>query len=168
MRSQLNARSLGRTHTTMPMPRRSREPVVIYSAWLVIILVASFVFVYTAFRVYASLPYALQRAPWIGFLLNVIVPLLAGVISGAVAIYVLSRRGLLEATVREHLFRAAPWYLLSCLLVLIVVRNEGIKDFGLWSQVITWPLYSTVGALIADIVLSWRSSRIRVSRAIGA
>jgi hypothetical protein len=152
----------------MPMPRRSREPLVIYSAWLVIILVASFVFAYTAFRVYASLPYALQRAPWIGVVLNVMVPLLAGVISGAVAIYVLSRRDQFKPTLREHLFRAAPWYLLSCLLVLIVVRNEGIKDFGLWSQIITWPLYSTIGALFADIVLSWRSSRMKVSRAIGA
>jgi hypothetical protein len=126
----------------MPMPRRSREPLVIYSSWLVIILVASFVFAYIAFRVYASLPYALQRAPWIGVVLNVIVPLLAGVISGAVAIYVLSRRDQFKPTLREHLFRAAPWYLLSCLLVLIVVRNEGIKDFGLWSQIITAPVFN--------------------------
>ena len=168
MRSQLNAKVVRRTQTAMPMTRRSREPLVIYSSWLIVIIVASFLFAYVAFSVYASLPYGLKRAPWMGVVLNAIVPLIAGVLSGAVAIYVLSTRDQLKPTVRGHLFRAAPWYALSGLLVLIFVRNQGVRDFGLWSQIVIWPLYSTIGALITDIVFSWRSSRMKVSGVIGA
>jgi len=152
----------------MLMLRRSRDPLVIYSLWLIVILAASYLLAYAAFSVYAVLPYAMQRASWMVIVLNVIVPLLAGGISGSAAIYVLSRRNQLNPTLRAHLFRAAPWYLLSCLLFLIVVRNEGVEDFGLWGQIVIWPLYSTIGALFADLALSWRSSRKNVSRAIGA
>jgi len=152
----------------MPMPRRSREPLVIYSAWLIVIVAASFLFANTAFDVNASLPDPLRRAPWMGVVLNVIAPVLAGLLSGAVAIRVLSSRNQLKPTIRDHFFRAAPWYLLTCLLVWVIVRNMGIKDFGLWSQIITWPLFSTIAALVVDIVLSWRISRMRASGSIGA
>ena len=152
----------------MPMPGRSRLPLVVYSAWLIVIVAASFLFAYTAFGIEASLPNPLRRAHWMGVTLNFIVPVLAGLLSGAVAIWILSIRGELRPTLRDHFFRAAPWYLLICLLVLVVARNAGIRDFGLWSQIITWPLCSTIGALVVDIVWSWRISRMKAGGSIGA
>ena len=143
-------------------------PLVVYSAWLIVIVAASFLFANTAFGIEASLPDPLRRAHWMGVVLNLIVPVLAGLLSGAVAIWVLSTRGQFRPTLRDHFFRAAPWYLLICLLVWVVVRNAGIRDFGLWSQIITWPLNSAIGALVIDIVWSWRISRLRAGGSIGA
>lgn len=152
----------------MPTSGRSRVPLVDYSAWLVVIVAASFLFANTGFSIYASLPDPLRRARWMGVVLNVIVPVLAGLLSGAVALRILSARGQLRTTLRDHFFRTAPWYLLICLLVWVIVRNAGIRDFGLWSQIITWPLYSTIGALVVDIFWSWRIFRMRASGSIGA
>jgi len=152
-----------RTQRTTSMPRRSLESQVIYLAWLVVIVASAFLFAFAAFSISSSLPIEIRRASWMRVALNVITPVLAGLLAGTLAVHILSVRCQLNPTLRAHFFRAAPWYLLICLLLSVSVRNKGVADFGLWSQIVIWPLYSTIGALIADIVLSWRISRTKSS-----
>lgn len=104
------------------------------------------------------MPTAVRRAGWWTHGLNLVPPFFAGAAIGLILARVLARRGEFGGTFRRHLSRTISWYLLAVGLGYVVYRNRDNADFGLWAQIVVWPLAGAVGALLTDVLLTWRYS----------
>ena len=129
----------------------------LYAGAILPLVLASHAAASAAFMIYDRLPGHVQRSDWIGYVLNDVAPGLAGVGCTLVLLAILSRLGRLSATLRGFWFRTASWWLLAMALQLIVLRERSNPDFGLWSQVITWPLAALAAGLATDALITyWR------------
>ena len=129
-----------------------------YSAGLIGIVIASYLAANGAFAIYSQLPDATQRSWWTVYALNYVAPFCAGVVIAPLMATILTRRGQFSERFVGHLRRAVSWYLFAASVLYIIYRNRDNGDFGLWSQIIIWPFAGTIGALLMDLVLTWRRS----------
>jgi hypothetical protein len=128
----------------------------VYLAWLVVIVLASYALAIGAITAVNALH--LKGGGWGTVALNLVAPFIAGVMAGIAAVHILSRRNQLVATVRGHLLRTKPWYLFAGFLALYIASSYADPDFSLVSQLAVWPLCGTIGALLVNILASWRSA----------
>lgn len=91
---------------------------------------------------------------WSIFALNVVPPVVAGAVIAVLAAWLARRLGCYQATFRGHLGRLALAYLVSVLIVGIIIDNRGKSDFGLWSQVIEWPLAGLLALAAVDVAIT--------------
>ena len=131
---------------------------VIYSFGLFCLIVASYLAAGAAFMIYDEFAGATSRAWWWVYLLNGAAPFLAGVPISAFFVKFLDSRGEFRPTLVGHLQRASTWYAFGAWVLLVMNSNRGNSDFGLWSQLIIWPLIATTGALITDLCWTWRKA----------
>ena len=136
----------------------------LYAGAIVPLVLASHAAASVAFVIYDRLPTSIQRSDWIGYALNDLAPGLAGVGCALVLLAILARLRRFSVTVLGFLWRTAPWWLLAAAIQAVVLRERSNPDFGLWSQVITWPLAALVAGLATDALWTWR--RRSVSRAV--
>ena len=133
-------------------------PAAAYAVALVPLVVASYAAAGAAFALYGRAPASIQRSGWVAHALNDVAPALAGVGCAVILIAILVRARLFLATGRGFAVRTMPWYLLATGIGAVVLRERGSGDFGLWSQVITWPLAALVGGLATDAFWTWRQA----------
>ena len=145
------------------MSQRTIPASALYLVGLVAIVAASHLFASAAFEIYDRLPDEVQRSGWTGPVLNEVAPCLVGVACAILLVQLLVRRDQFLPTSRGHMHRSASWYLFAVWVLGIIYRNHGNVDFGLWSQIVTWPLAGTIGALITDALLTWRASRVKAT-----
>ena len=133
----------------------------LYAACVPVLIALVFALTSLAFCLTGDWPW--RRMPdWTVVALNVVPPMVAG---AAVAVLVASlarRLGCYQATVRGHLGRLALVYLLAVVIVGIIVDNQGNSDFGLWSQIIEWPLAGLLALAAVDLIIT---ARMRTHRA---
>ena len=131
-------------------------PTLAYTVALAPLLIASHAAAAGAFALYDLAPGTIQRSDWIGFAVNDAAPALAGAGCSLLLIAILVRVRLFHATARGFAVRTMPWWLLAAAIEAMVVYQRGNADFGLWSQVITWPLAALLGGLATDAIWTWR------------
>jgi hypothetical protein len=105
-----------------------------------------------AFSVYYQLPDATQRAGWTGPWLNQYAPALGGLVVAMALFAILRRRGQYTPALRAHFTRSSLWYGLVGLILWVNYLQRGISDFGLWSQLINWPLAGLLAGLAFDLL----------------
>jgi hypothetical protein len=91
-----------------------------------------------------------------GLVLNDVAPASAGIVCAAVLVTLLARRDAFALTLRGFVVRTVPWMLFAGAILLIVWHEGANSDFGLWSQVITWPLVALIAGLLTDALVTWR------------
>jgi len=149
------------------MTKRSRVPVLVGLLALVLLVIASHIAAAVAFLLYDRLPDAVQRSDWIGYVLNVAAPLIGGVVCAVAVVALLIRCRQFEPTWKGHFARTFAWYLVAGWVQWIVLQNAGNSDFGLWSQIITWPRAALLGGAATDALATvWRASRRRSNVAL--
>lgn len=131
------------------------------------VVAASYLAAGAACAVYDRLPAGVQRSDGIGYVLNDVAPLLSGVACAGLLVAALTHWRAFVATWRAHLARTWTWYALAAGVEWIVRAYRSSGDFGLWSQVVTWPQAALVGALLTDAVATgWRGRRHRSNVAL--
>ena len=140
--------------------KRTLLPPVLYSAALLPLVVASYAAAAGAFEVYERLPDSIQKSDWIGVVLNDVAPGSAGVICVPLLVDMLARRSAFAATLAGFVTRTAPWITVASFILLIVWRERANSDFGLWSQIITWPLAALVAGIVTDALVTWRGASV--------
>jgi hypothetical protein len=68
-------------------------------------------------------------------------------------------------TLRSHWVRALPLYLLAGILGGVVQRRLSDTDFGLYGQLLIWPLSSTLGGVLGDAAAVMMASRAQSRQA---
>lgn len=137
------------------MSNRQTQALWIYAAGLLLLFVSSYLAAGAAFMVYDYLPPATQRATWVGLVLNGVAPWAAGLACGTALVIALVATGKFVPTVRGHLLRASTWYGLGAVLSAAVLSGRSNSDFGLYGQLVVWPLVSIAGALMVDILATY-------------
>jgi len=135
-------------------------PTVAYTVALGPLIIASHAAAGGAFALYDRAPATIQRSSWIGYALNDVAPALAGVGCTVLLIALLVRARVFHATRRGFAARTIPWYLLAAGISAVVVSQRGNADFGLWSQILTWPRAALLGGLATDALWTWRRASI--------
>ncbi len=129
------------------------KAVALYSAAVPIAIGLAFYLTYAAFDATEGLPW--QRMPrWTILALNFLPPVVAGAATSGVLAWWARRRGWYVATVRDHFKRLALGYLLSASIVGLIVSNQRSSDYGLWSQLIEWPLAALIGLALVDFTIT--------------
>jgi hypothetical protein len=140
------------------MERGHWSPPVIYFLALFPLVIGSHAAASAAFVLYDRAPESVQKSEWIGYVLNDVAPALAGVVCAVLLAALLVRASRFVATTRGFLVRTMPWYLLAAAIAVLVVQGQASPDFGLWSQIITWPLAALLAGLATDALVTWRRS----------
>ena len=140
------------------MERGHWSPPVVYFFALVPLVLGSHAAASAAFALYDRTPEGVQKSEWVGYVLNDVAPALAGVACAGLLAAMLMRASKYVPTVRGFLLRTMPWYLLAAAIEVLVIQGRADSDFGLWSQIITWPLAALLAALATDALVSWRRS----------
>ena len=90
---------------------------------------------------------------------NEFAPLLSGIPIALFLVWLLERGTDYRPTLIGHVRRAASWYGFIALVLIVSYLERDNPDFGLWSQAITWPMMSTIGAVGTDLLVTWKKSR---------
>ena len=136
-------------------------PPLAYTVAVVPLIIASHTAAGLAFALYDRAPASVRRSDWTGVVLNEVAPGLAGVSCAVLLIALLVRWQVFSPTLRGFLVRTLPWLCLAAAIEVVVLKNRGNSDFGLWSQVITWPLAALLGGLATDALWTWRRAVTR-------
>jgi hypothetical protein len=105
-----------------------------------------------------------KRMPdWTILAINVVPPMSAGVLTSLAAAWLAHQRGWYSPTLRAHATRLALAYALSLTITAVIIANQSNSDFGLWSQVIEWPLAALVGVAVVDAVITLIGGRRRAA-----
>jgi hypothetical protein len=123
-----------------------------FSVGLAVLIGASWLAASAAFALYQLLPPDTQRADWPGPVIDQLAPGLSGLLVSALLIYGLRRMGIYRAGLRAHFVRAVPWYGFAAWVFWVTYVNRANTDFGLWKQLIQWPLAATIAAVAYDFV----------------
>jgi hypothetical protein len=142
--------------------KRTWVPPLSYALALVPLVIGAHAAAAGAFAIYAHLPDGIQRSDWIGVILNDVAPGSAGVICAGTLAMLLARRGTFSPTLPGFVWRTLPWLILAGVILLIVNYESANSDFGLWSQVITWPLAALLAGLVTDAIMTWRRASLRL------
>ena len=140
------------------MERGHWSPPVVYFFALFPLVIGSHAAASAAFALYDRAPEGAQKSEWVGYVLNDVAPALAGVACAAVLAVLLIRASRYVPTIRGFLLRTMPWYLLAAAIEVLVIQGQANPDFGLWSQIITWPLAALLAGLATDALVTWRRS----------
>ena len=140
------------------MERGHWTPPVVYFFALFPLVIGSHVAASAAFALYDQAPEGVQKSEWVGYVLNDVAPALAGVACAGILAALLIRARNYVPTIRGFLRRTMPWYLLAGAIEILVIQGRANSDFGLWSQIITWPLAALLAGLATDAVVTWRRS----------
>jgi len=129
------------------------KPIALYSAAVPISVALCFWLTTLVFNATESWPW--KRMPdWTILAINVIPPMTAGVLTSLGAVWFARRRGWFTPTMRAHVMRLAFTYALSIAIVALIVANWSNSDFGLWAQVIEWPLAALIGLALVDLLFT--------------
>jgi hypothetical protein len=109
-----------------------------------------------AFTLYGLVPSAHRKYDWWGPLLNIAAPALGGVAVFAPLAAFCSRRNLFTPSLRGHMVRTVLWYAFVAWVISVIVSNRDNSDFGLWGQIIEWPMFALLAAIAADAGFSLR------------
>jgi hypothetical protein len=159
------ARMLAQSRHLMTLRRQA----IVFGAAVVAVSLAAIQSADLAFAFYYAAPERYSRAEWWVWALNVFAPALGGALVVAVLIAWESRRARYTCTWQGHLARTTSWYVAAGVLYWIVWMDRGISDFGLWGQIIEWPLAGLLAAIATDVLASaWgaRTQRRAVSTAL--
>jgi hypothetical protein len=135
--------------------KRTWLPTIAYALALLPLVIGSHAAATAAFAIYDRLPVSIQKSDWIGVFLNDIAPAVSGVLCALVLAKWLARHQAFAATVSGFAVRTAPWLFLASAIGYVVWREKTNSDFGLWSQIITWPLAALVAGLTTDAAVTW-------------
>ncbi len=137
------------------MPRRWLPPATYFLALLPLVI-ASHVAATVAFALYDRLPAAVQTSFWLNYFLNGIAPGAAGVFCALALIALLTRWHVFRASWRGFALRTLPWFLVTSAIAYVVWQERTNGDFGLWGQLITWPLAALLAGVLTDAIVTWR------------
>jgi hypothetical protein len=107
-----------------------------------------------AFEVYYAFPNETQRQGWWGPILNKYAPGLGGLLVTMFVCEILRRTGRYSPKLRAHLLRGAGWYLVVGLILMLNHAQRGVLDYGLWSQLVNWPLVGLLVGLGFDLLMT--------------
>jgi hypothetical protein len=138
------------------MERGHWSPPVVYFVALFPLVLGSHAAASAAFALYDRAPEGVQKSEWVGYVLNDFAPALAGVACAGVLAAVLVRARKYVPTIRGFLLRTMSWYLLAAVIEVLVIQGQANSDFGLWGQLITWPLAALLAGLATDALVTWR------------
>jgi hypothetical protein len=130
-----------------------KTQVVAFCVALPLVMIGSCITADVAFEVYHTFPNEVMRESWWGPVLNRYAPGVGGLLVTMSLHALLRRTGEYTIALRAHLVRALAWYLMVGLIAGINYSNRGSSDFGLWSQVINWPLVGLLVGLGFDLLI---------------
>lgn len=105
-----------------------------------------------------------RRLPdWTILAINILPPMTAGVLISLASLWFARRQGWYEPTLRAHAMRLALTYALSIAIIALIIANWSNSDFGLWGQLIEWPLAALIGLALVDLVATIAAGRHRVA-----
>ncbi len=129
--------------------------VVLYVAAVLVSIAFAFVIATIVFLASEKLPW--KRLPdWVILAINVAPPLAGGALASWVAARLASSRGWFRATLDGHAERMLIAYALSLLISVTIISNWRNGEFGLWRQLIEWPLMALIGLIVVDAILTVR------------
>jgi hypothetical protein len=89
---------------------------------------------------------------WIVLAMNLVPAFLCGVGCYYVAARLERVREGSSAAPTKHFLRSLPLYLISGLLIAYIWSERSDKSFGLWAQLVVWPLAATLGGILGDLL----------------
>lgn len=96
---------------------------------------------------------------WIVLAMNIVPAFLCGVGCYYVAARRERVRDGLSAPPTKHFLRSMPLYLISGLLIIYIWAERSDKSFGLWAQLVAWPLAATLGGIVGDLMVGGKLPR---------
>lgn len=159
-----------RHNLTLARPKRSAVKVdafavrVVFNFAVCLLVAAAYASTTLAFMGYnlAPPPYSKHDA-W-GVLLNFVTPVLGGAIAYSALRALSNRLGWELRGYRHHLARTFVWYGLVASALWVVFANRDNSDWGLFGQIVTWPMCSVATGLVLDLLLTVRLERIPLNR----
>jgi hypothetical protein len=88
---------------------------------------------------------------------NVLPGFTVGAISYTLLARWLVRAGALRPTLGGHIGRALSLYACVGLGAFWLARGWHTPDFGLWAQLVLWPVVAALGGLTADAIITWKA-----------
>jgi hypothetical protein len=127
------------------------RPTLLYSLALPVVVAFTFWLTTWAFDLTDGWPWP-ELAGWTIVALNVVPPAVAGGISAIALACVALRLRWFLPSLRGHLARLALLYPLCALLAGYSAIAQRSSDFGLWGQILEWPLTAFLGLAVVDAV----------------
>jgi hypothetical protein len=91
---------------------------------------------------------------WSVFALNYLPPFLAGTLTAGLVVSVVRRWGAYVATLPAHVRRNGLAYAICIAIAVLIVMNRSNGDYGLWRQLVEWPLAAILGLMSADLTFT--------------
>lgn len=136
----------------MKSPTRHVQQLLAFCLGLVALIGASWLAASGAFALYDLLPPRTQLADWPGPVIDIVAPGLSGLLVSVLLIHWLRSSRIYVPSLRAHLVRAIPWYGFVAWVLWVTYLNRANTDFGLWRQLIQWPVAATFVAVAYDLI----------------